>query len=276
MSNFPSLSQATTMIVLTEMPFEIAREILSYLEHDRTTLSQLALVSAYFRPLAQEVLLRHLAIRLDVSGAGENSPFDNLMRMFDRDRSLSAFVRTLDLSWTEPFARNNYRASNLLKRLSNLEILAVATPMYRSRQFNLMFHPLFLKTCPLNRLTKLRRRGGSLSWAALEDFMRLPNRRELSLEYPPTDVRSSPVENGSSGHFASLRCLEMENWGGPRRHDPLAAFLKKSKSLEVLSVSMRESNRNDHRALLSPFKTGQVLAPLRSTLRSLTIDGPPR
>jgi hypothetical protein len=161
------------MTKFTDLPAELTLEILSYFEYDRTTLRQLCLVSTYFGTLAKQVLLKHVDLRLDVSGAGEKSLFDSLTRMLDRDPSLCWFIRTLVLSWTAPFPRNNIWASELLRRLSNLEFLGISTPMYRSQELNLNFCPKFLQTHPPNSPMTLKRRGGSFSWAALEELLHL-------------------------------------------------------------------------------------------------------
>ncbi|KAE9373932.1 hypothetical protein N431DRAFT_557850 [Stipitochalara longipes BDJ] len=247
------------MVDVTDIAPELILEILSHLEFDRATL-----------------FLQLGGPHLDGPVTGETPPFDRVIGMLDRDPKLPGYVRTLIMSWSKPSAQIQPQLCNLLRQLPCLESLHISTPrvLDSSRANKLKLNAAGHPANSLNRLTRFRRSGGMISWAALNEFVNLPLLLDISLQYPPSGLPVPGPESIFSDRFASLRRLELGNWKGPGRDDPLATLLEKTKSLEVLHVSMCEDTQ--YRMTLSPAQVGQVLEPIRLSLKDLTIDGPRR
>jgi hypothetical protein len=257
------------MANITELANELTLEILLYFEYDKATLCQLALVSSHFRPLAQQVLLKHLTLSVDVLEDEGNSSLDYILKI----PNIATLVQTLSLSWRDAHLKNNSRANHLLKRLPLLESLDISTTLYMPPEYNTILRPSFgsLETHPLNRLTKLKLEC-DITWLGLIEFMYLPKLEHIYLHHlPPVDTTTLPEK--FRGRTSPVRTIVLQQCksGRPVDHS-LKRLLQRAEKLEVLNLTIGQSPGGA--VSYRPFIFGQSLAPARHTLRILTITGP--
>jgi hypothetical protein len=114
------------MATITKLPAELVYQILNSFEDHKTTLCRLSLVSSFFVSVAQQLLLRHLVLSVDISLNGIKTPFDKIIKKFDKTPHLSAHVLTLVLSSRHQCNESLdsiKRALDLLNRVTSLQSL---------------------------------------------------------------------------------------------------------------------------------------------------------
>lgn len=260
------------MAFITKLPAEIVHQILNSFKHDKATLCQLSLASSFFAPVAQQILLKHLVLSVDISLTGTETPFDQIIKKFDETPHLSAHVQTLVLSSRHKCnesLNSIKRALEILNRVTSLKSLHLKNTLMLPRwDISAPTSGSFLERNPLTRLTKLNLKSPWISWDGLATLLYLPKLEHLSLGYlPPGQLPSTLSE--CRVKFCRIKTLELGSWrGGPDL--PLRTLLELTNGLEVLSLSIETATQLNSRRL-TPSGVNEALVPVRNTLKALSI-----
>lgn len=257
------------MAAITKLPAELVHQILNSFEDHKTTLCRLSLVSSFFVSVAQQLLLRHLDLSVDISLNGIKTPFDQIIKKFDETPHLSAHVLTLVLSSRHQCNESLdsiKRALDLLNRVTSLQSLDLNNALMLPRwDISPPTSGFFLETNYLTRLTKLKLRSPWISWSGLITLLYLPNLEHLSLAYLPNDFASPTFEN-IQGRICALRSLELGIWQA-QRGLPLKRLLEMTTRLEEFMLRMGPET-----SYISS-EISQAMVPVHETLKVLTISG---
>jgi hypothetical protein len=262
------------MTTITKLPPELTLNILSSLEEDKAALSRLSLVSSFFVEVAQQLLLRHLVLLVDMPLDGCETPFDKIIALFDKKPHLSVHVQTLVLSSRHSgleSSKSIIRALNLLNRVTSLRYLglknALMLPLW---DMSPLISDPFLKTNPLTRLTKLKLRSPWISWSDIAILLYLPSLDHLSLDYLPPG-HASPTLSGCRGKICPVRTLELWTWRG-QSGPLLKSVLELTNKLEFLRLKM-ESAESFVSQSYTALEIGEAMVPVRDTLKVLRVEG---
>jgi hypothetical protein len=256
------------MAAITKLPAELVYQILNSFEDHKTTLCRLSLVSSFFVSVAQQLLLRHLDLSVDISLNGIKTPFDKIIKKFDETPHLSAHVLTLVLSSRHQCNESLdsiKRALDLLNRVTSLQSLDLNNALMLPRwDISPPTSGFFLETNHLTRLTKLKLRSPWISWSGLVTLLYLPNLEHLSLAYLPNDFASPTFEN-IQGRTCALRSLELGTRQA-QRGLPLKRLLEMTTRLEEFMLRIGPET-----SYISEIS--QAMVPVHETLKVLSISG---
>jgi hypothetical protein len=262
------------MATITKLPAELVYQILNSFEDHKTTLCRLSLVSSFFVSVAQQLLLRHLVLSVDISLNGIKTPFDKIIKKFDKTPHLSAHVLTLVLSSRHQCNESLdsiKRALDLLNRVTSLQFLDLKNTLMLPRwDISPPSSGSFLETNRLTRLTKLKLRSPWISWSGLVTLLYLPNLEHLSLDYFPDDFASPAYEN-IQGRICALRSLKLGTWQA-QRGLPLKRLLEMTTRLEEFMLRMGPETSSGRHSYNSS-EISQAMVPIHDTLRVLSISG---
>jgi hypothetical protein len=218
--------------------------------------------------VAQQLLLRHLDLSVDISLNGIKTPFDKIIKKFDETPHLSAHVLTLVLSSRHQCNESLdsiKRALDLLNRVTSLQSLDLNNALMLPRwDISPPTSGFFLETNHLTRLTKLKLRSPWISWSGLVTLLYLPNLEHLSLAYLPNDFASPTFEN-IQGRTCALRSLELGTRQA-QRGLPLKRLLEMTTRLEEFMLRIGPET-----SYISEIS--QAMVPVHETLKVLSISG---